>query len=263
MAESDACMETAGEEYGLSNEEAVSLFSSSLNKALEKQSNVIMSTITDITEKLTKRSAGKSVSHVAESLPEFEFKHEGHRIQFHFNQERCSKLTELEDLIQDCNFQKARDVIKEEKAALLHRNKILKIADRHGWDTVHEYLDDPLADDTEDATKLRYAVSRAARKRSYKSKPYDRRRNNFAPNEFFRGFSQSYNASGSASKFSTGRDKDTRFGTGFPFPRRRGECFYCSQVGHMVRDCPYLRGQPIPSLSIPVPSGPNTTSSKQ
>jgi hypothetical protein len=69
MADSDACMETAGEEYGLSNEEAVSLFSSSLNKALEKQSNVIMSTITDITEKLTKRSAGKSVSHVVESLP--------------------------------------------------------------------------------------------------------------------------------------------------------------------------------------------------
>jgi hypothetical protein len=64
-------------------------------------------------------------------------------------------LTELENLIQDCNFQKAREVIKEEKAALLHRNKILKIADRQGWDTVHEYLDDQLEDDTEDATKLR------------------------------------------------------------------------------------------------------------
>ncbi|CAG2239690.1 unnamed protein product [Mytilus edulis] len=39
------------------------------------------------------------------------------------------------------------------------RNKILKIADRHGCDTVHEYLDDPLADSVEDASKLRTAVN--------------------------------------------------------------------------------------------------------
>ncbi|XP_055996384.1 uncharacterized protein LOC130046894 [Ostrea edulis] len=193
MAESDHCMETPGEEFGLFNEEAVSLFSSSLNKALERQSNVIVSTITGLTEKLTKSNAGKNVPHVEEPTvsvngsPGFEFKHEGHKIQFNFNQARYSKLSELGKLIQECDFQKAADIVKEEQAAILQRNKILKIADRHGWDTVSEYLVDPLADDTEDATKLRYAVSRAARKRSYRSKPYDKRRGNFAPNDFFPG----------------------------------------------------------------------------
>jgi hypothetical protein len=42
---------------------------------------------------------------------------------------------------------------------------VLKIADRHGWDTVNEYLDDPLADNSEDASKLREAIVRAGRKR--------------------------------------------------------------------------------------------------
>jgi hypothetical protein len=46
-------------------------------------------------------------------------------------------------------------LINSELDTLRQRNKILKIADRHGWDTVNEYLDDPLADNNEDASKLR------------------------------------------------------------------------------------------------------------
>lgn len=41
-------------DLGLSNEEAVSLFSSSLNKALERQCNLIVNTITGHTEQLAK-----------------------------------------------------------------------------------------------------------------------------------------------------------------------------------------------------------------
>ncbi|XP_062614109.1 uncharacterized protein LOC134275831 [Saccostrea cucullata] len=231
-------------EVGLSNEDAVSLFSTSLNKALEKQSNVIVSTIAGLTEQLGKSNALKSAAHVPESGQAFEFKHEGHKIQFAFNQDRLSKLSEIEGLIQEVDLTKAAAVIKEEKTALQQRNKILKIADRHGWDTVHEYLDDPLADNTEDATKLRYAVGRAARKRSFRAKPYERRRGSFAPSDFFRGFNQSYNSS---EKFNTGASRVGN--TGFQFQRDRGGCFYCRQVGHMVRDCPYLKGQPIPTLS--------------
>jgi hypothetical protein len=50
---------------------------------------------------------------------------------------------------------------------LRHRNKILRIADKHGWDTVKEYTDSDLADNAEDATKLRGAIFRAAKKRRY------------------------------------------------------------------------------------------------
>lgn len=238
---------------GLSNEEAVSLFSSSLNKALEKQSSLIVNTITGLTEQLAKNNTVSSTEHVAKTGPAFEFKHEGHKIQFAFNQERSQKLAEIEGLVLKGNLAKAALVINEEEAALQQPNKILKIADRHGWDTVHEYLDDPLADGTEDAAKLRYAMGRATRKRAYRSRPYDRRRGGFAPSNFFRGFSQSYS---STDKFSTGTSKVGP--TGSQFPRERAGCFYCRQVGHMVRECPYLRGQPIPTLSTPNTGGVTT-----
>ena len=53
------------------------------------------------------------------------------------------------------------------------RNKILKIEDKHGWDTVSEYLDSPLVDDKDDAANLSTAIVRASRDRSY-PKPYHR-----------------------------------------------------------------------------------------
>ena len=56
-------------------------------------------------------------------------------------------------------------MINSELDTLRQCNKILKIADRHGWDAVNKYLDDPLADNNEDASKLRGAIVRAGRKR--------------------------------------------------------------------------------------------------
>ena len=47
----------------------------------------------------------------------------------------------------------------------------MKIADTHGWDTVKEYDSDPLADDSEDASRLRTAINRARYNRRFK--PYD------------------------------------------------------------------------------------------
>lgn len=82
-------------------------------------------------------------------------------------------------------------IIKKEVTTIKQRNKILKIADRHGWDTVNEYLDDPLADSVEDATKLRATIGRASRKRNT-PKPYSRGggKGGFNANGFFRGFNQ-------------------------------------------------------------------------
>jgi hypothetical protein len=65
-----------------------------------------------------------------------------------------------------------------EKLFRLENNIILKIADRHGWDTVKKYLDSPLADDKEDASDLRAAISMANRKRST-PKPYNRPDNQY------------------------------------------------------------------------------------
>ncbi|KAH3712457.1 hypothetical protein DPMN_072159 [Dreissena polymorpha] len=51
------------------------------------------------------------------------------------------------------------------------RNKLLKIADKHGWDTVRDYDEHPLADNDDDAAKLRSASARANRNRRFR--PYD------------------------------------------------------------------------------------------
>ena len=56
---------------------------------------------------------------------------------------------------------------------------MLKISDKHGWDTVKEYADSDLAENSEDATKLRSLISRAAAKKRQSSTPYYRSTQNF------------------------------------------------------------------------------------
>ena len=69
----------------------------------------------------------------------------------------------MESLLKVNNLSAAFDVISEEKELLNERNKILKTADRHGWDTVKEYLDSPLAYNKDDANDLGSAIARTAR----------------------------------------------------------------------------------------------------
>ena len=104
---------------------------------------------------------------------EFSFKREGNKIQYSFNLERLEKLSRIENNIRLNKLNAVYDMITEEQTILRKRNKILKIAGRHGWDTVKEYLDSPLADDIEDASDLRAAISRANRKQSTPI-PYNR-----------------------------------------------------------------------------------------
>lgn len=89
---------------------------------------------------------------VATPLPPSDFEHEGHTLQYKFNVERLSGLASIESALTQPEL--VKNIINDQKAALNNRNKILKIADRHGWDTVQEYMDHPLVDDNEDAVKL-------------------------------------------------------------------------------------------------------------
>jgi hypothetical protein len=77
----------------------------------------------------------------AVSVRDFVFKHEGNRIQHSFNSERADKLAKLESLIKIKDLTAASKLLTEERDILRKRNKILNIADKHGWDTVQEYLD--------------------------------------------------------------------------------------------------------------------------
>ncbi|XP_063420142.1 uncharacterized protein LOC134705325 [Mytilus trossulus] len=151
-------------ETELSTDGAISLFTSALNNALEKQKHSLINHF--------EARLGKSVKATGVDQPEFVFHSEGIKVQYSFNTERLERLAAVESCIKLGNASEVSEIISQEKEIIRKRNKILKIADKHGWDTVKEYLDSPLADNKEDASDLRAAISRASRKRS--SKPYSK-----------------------------------------------------------------------------------------
>lgn len=101
--------------------DAVRLFNRRIESALEKQRVAIVS---EIHEKFQSKSSESCV-----------LRAEGNRIQFSFNEEmlRSLELIERKLMIDDIN--EALDIIQKEKESLRQRNKILRIADKHGWDT--------------------------------------------------------------------------------------------------------------------------------
>lgn len=61
---------------------------------------------------------------------------EGNRIQFSFNEERLRYLELIERKLMIDDISEVLGINQKEKEALRQRNKILRIADKHGWDTV-------------------------------------------------------------------------------------------------------------------------------
>ena len=93
------------------------------------------------------------------------FKKKGHEKQFKFN---CS----VEDKIKEAQLaldktppavEKAKTALVEGEKLIAVRQKLIKIADRseHGWSTVDEYMDDELADNSDDEKRLFKAEQRA------------------------------------------------------------------------------------------------------
>ena len=186
MASSDdILMESEPEHHGsrneLSNSDQMSLMNIVIDRALERQRKILIDHIDSKLDTVNRP--------VPATVEEFDFRQEGNKIQHKFNSQRSGKLSEVLRLIQSGHNEDTEDVVKSEISEIRQRNKLIKIADRHGWDTVREY---PLADDNEDATKLRTAIARASRKRNV-SKPYDRKPP-IQPNQGYGGFAGRQNS---------------------------------------------------------------------
>lgn len=88
------------------------------------------------------------------------------------------------------------------------------------------------------------------RKRSQRSRPYSKRKgNSFSANDFYRGFGRSYGTQGFPRPMHfQGMQFDSRFyASSTQFPQYRS-CSYYKQSSHFVRDCPFIKVQPIPTL---------------
>ncbi|XP_060592864.1 uncharacterized protein LOC132747484 [Ruditapes philippinarum] len=199
---------------------------SELDKALNRQRSIFL-------DELETRFSSFSAKRSSPDLG-FKFKSEGNKVQFDFNSDRIEGLSRIRDLCA-VSVQATKSTVDKEIDSLKQRNKILKIADKHGWDTVREYTDSPLADDSEDASNLRAAISRAMRSRRYQ--PYQRSSTaSAAPQQKTQGLFRRFQGDNET-------NMSSRFGPGQPLPARFGvgPCFACHLYGHFAKQCPYVQ----------------------
>ena len=101
----------AGEET--STADAVSLFTTSLNSALAKQKQDILSELQPNRQSSTSMCKESSINSSCQPN-KFEFKQEGTKIQFNFNSERIDSLERISSFISQCKFDNTRALINSE-----------------------------------------------------------------------------------------------------------------------------------------------------
>ena len=91
----------------------------------------------------------------------------------------------------DIALEQQRVSIVSESQSNLKVNTDFKGEDKHGSDTAKEYTDSDIADNAEDATKLRYVVARAATEKRQNQTPYSRNQPPFTKRKATMQLSQS------------------------------------------------------------------------
>ncbi|XP_060597608.1 uncharacterized protein LOC132751470 [Ruditapes philippinarum] len=157
---------------------------------------------------------------VASSQPKF--KRKSNEEQFCHNSKVMLKLNEAESKLDSSKIEEAKSSITTALDILSHRQKMIQLADASelGWRVVHEYEQNPLADDSDDEKKMYKAEVRADRKfkaeknkksKKFRTKPYTR----------------------SVPARATSQSTSQQFGVQKP-----GLCFYCGKPGHWRKECP-------------------------
>lgn len=159
-----------------------------------------------------------------------QFKREGCKHQFQHNEEVKDKLEEALINIDVGKIQKAKELLTEGTNIIDKRQKIIKIADNHGWDTVQAYISDDLASDSEDDKRL----SKAVRSAEFKRRERDRKRGR--SNNRGRGNFRSSNYT--ASHYSGAVIKPQFQGSTVRVNRSYQSCWACGQIGHLQYQCP-------------------------
>ena len=222
-----------------SPEDALALFSRQLDSALDKHKKQLFE---EIDLKIGSQTADRN-TRSSVTTPKFKF--EGNAKQYEFNALRLDEITKAKSFLERGSYSAAVKILEQSEKSLKERNKIVRIADKYGWDTVEEYVDDPLTDNTDDATKLRQAEYRAKLKRKEKARqkasPYYRAPDNEkGVSDLFRRPSvpltdeaprKGYSSIGARNVYSQAE----YYGGKKPEPTR---CYYCNGEGHWAYQCP-------------------------
>ena len=98
---------------------------------------------------------------------------EGNRLQFEFNSEIEDSLKQINWSLENGKREYATELLNESCDKIKVRNKHIRIADSSegGWETVRQYVCNPLTSDSDDESRLNRAESRAVgKKKNQKSK---------------------------------------------------------------------------------------------
>ena len=94
------------------------------------------------------------------------FKKKGHEVQYKHNERVKLCITKAGDTINNWKLDTCLEKLNEGKEQIASRQKLILLADKseYGWKTVSEYVDKELADNEEDAKKIKKAEKEAQRK---------------------------------------------------------------------------------------------------
>ena len=123
------------------------------------------------------RGASQSVASEVKNIRtvnDIRWRFEGNRLQFEFNSELEDSLKQTLWALENEKRAYALELLNGYCEKLKTRNKHIKIADfsEGGWETVRQYINNPLASDSDDESRLNRAESRAvSRKRVNRMSP--------------------------------------------------------------------------------------------
>lgn len=108
---------------------------------------------------------------------EISWKSKGNKIQYGFNAEVQKTLSSINWAIDNGKLDYAKELIQEASLKIKDRNKHIRIADSSsgGWETVNQYVLNPIASDSDDESKIYKAEDRAIKKRKMSTKTRDNR----------------------------------------------------------------------------------------
>ena len=143
-----------------------------INQSLADNNQLLLNQITklasDSVEKI-KRSSSEAADDQLREIKKLRleehksFNRKGNEIQYKFNRKVQGSLDEVQSHLETNAVDKAKEALAQGTRLLDERQKLILLADKSefGWKTVEEYTQHELAEDEQDAKKIRHAEEKA------------------------------------------------------------------------------------------------------
>ncbi len=179
------------------------------------------------------------------------FKKKGNERQYRHNEEVRLKVADAASALSETPpaVEKAKTLLEEGEKCIVDRQKLIRIADRseNGWATVDEYVEDELADNSDDEKRLSRADARASKKLKAQKSGKGMKKSNPYKTDFNNTRNWSFGpVAGQGMPTSMYPMVPTQPGAKYPAGTgvgmaTIGPCFECGMMGHYRKFCPNVK----------------------